>query len=387
MSWRHTQVLQYVTMFREPATFNDASLLQMVVLEAVAQEASDIYFQSGYPIIVKRHGEMRALTERRLTTEECLQIVNWAAGNDTASGSVAQGLEVRSSYQAKDAEKNDKRGERVRYRFRVNAIGGEFRNQLGVQVVMRSIRTDAPNIDELGIDPRIIEAITPEDGVVYISGATGSGKSTSFAGMIKYILQGDTPIKGNIVTLESPIEYVFDSVDSEHSVVFQSEIGRGVVSFGQGVISLMRHDPSLIVVGETRDEETASAVLAAATTGHPVYTTVHSNSSATIPTRILSFYEPAVRDSMLFSLINTTRVLVNQRLVPSRDGRRTPLREFLVLTSELREQIIATADPRKITSVMADLVERHGVSMAHASEIAFNSGLISEATMTLNRKV
>lgn len=385
MTWVAQPLLPYKTDFHEPPVFNDPEQFNALMLEVVEQGGSDVYIQSGYPVLIKLHGNLRQLTERRIPTDECLQIINFIGGNEKASGQIAQGNEFTSSYSARHAVQKDKRGENQRYRFRANGIGGEFRTGLGVQVVMRAIRSSPPSIDELDVDPRIIAASTPEDGSVIISGATGSGKSTTFAGMLHRILTTDTSIQGNIVLLEKPIEYVFDLIDSKHSVVFQAEIGRGVSSFAQGIISMMRHDPSLIVVGETRDEETASAVMAAANTGHPVYTTIHANNGASIFTRLLSFYEPAVRDSMLYSVVNTTRLLVNQRLVPSLDGKRVSLREFLVVTDALREEITHVSDPKKIASVMTDILARDGVTMAKAAENAYERGLISEATMKANR--
>jgi defect-in-organelle-trafficking protein DotB len=366
--------------------FNDNANLQELTLEAVAHEGSDLYIQSGYPVLVKVHGAMHALTSRPLTTPECLQMVNWAAGNEKASGLLAQGQEVRSSYNAIHPTDRDGRGERRRCRFRVNAIGGEFRNALGIQMVMRSIRSDPPTVAELGLAQEIVDASTPENGIFYVVGPTGSGKSTTFAGLIRNVLEGDTSIKGNIVTAESPIEFVYDTVNSAHSVIHQAEVGRGVASFAQAIISFMRHDPSLIVVGETRDEPTASAAIAAANAGHPVYTTMHANSCGEIFTRALSFYAPEVRDSMLFSIVSTARVLMNQRLVPALNGKRVALREYLVVTDEMRETIINKSDPRRITSVMKEMVAEHGKTMASAAKEAFDLGLISAAVMTANTR-
>jgi defect-in-organelle-trafficking protein DotB len=386
MTWKNTTVLPSITGFREPAMFNDNALLQQLTLEAVAHEGSDLYIQSGYPVLVKVHGAMLALTSRALTTPECLQLVNWAAGNEKASGLLAQGQEVTSSYNAIHPTERDGRGERRRCRFRVNAIGGEFRNSLGVQMVMRSIRSDPPSVAELGLPSEIVNASTPENGIFYIVGSTGSGKSTTFAALVRNILEGDTGIKGNIVTAERPIEFVYDTVNSSHSVIHQSEVGRGVASFSQAIISFMRHDPSLIIVGETRDEPTASASIAAANTGHPVYTTMHANSCSEVFTRILSFYSPEVRDSMLFSVVSTARVLMSQRLVPAMDGKRVALREFLVVTDEMREAIINRSDPRRITSVMKEMVAEQGKTMASAAKEAFDLGLISEAVMNANTR-
>lgn len=385
MGWRSEHTLEIKTDFREPSSFDRPDLLQKVMLESVRQGASDIYFQSGYPILLKIHGVLHALTERRLTTGECLLLLNWAAGNDNASALIAKGEGARCSYNAIDPQLKDGRGEWMRHRFRVNAFGTEFRSALGVQIVMRAIKAEPPTTSQVGLEQVLIDASTPEDGIVYITGATGSGKSTTFAAMERNILEGDTTIKGNLVSLEKPIEYTFDSIHSKHSVMAQLEIGRNVASFGEGVIECMRMDPSLIVIGETRDEETASAAIEAAVTGHPVFTTLHSNNVSTIFSRMLGFYAPDVRSTMLFSVVDTSRLLINQRLVPAIAGGRVPLREYLVMTDTIRQEIVANSDPIRITSVMVDLINQHGVSMASAAQAAFDAGLISESEMIKNK--
>lgn len=387
MGFKGTLDLVYKTGFVEPPLFSDSQLLQAVMLEVVAQGGSDVYFQTGCPVLVKIHGDLKRLTDRKLTTEECLHIVNWAAGTEQASGAIAQGKESASSYNAVHPTERDATGEKKRFRFRSNAIGGEYRGTLGVQVVMRAIRSEPPTVDEVALEPEILAAIAPDSGVVYISGATGSGKSTTFAAATRYILEGDTAIKGNIVTIEKPIEYLFETVSSAHSVVFQSEIGRGIETFAQGVVSFMRHDPSLIIVGETRDEETGSAVMASANTGHPVFTTVHANDVPSLFSRMLSFYDPSVRDSMLFQVVDSARLLVSQRLVPAREGGRVALREYLVLAPELREEIINTSDPKRITGSMRTMLVRHGRTMAQAAAQAYENGLITEQVMKANRGV
>lgn len=387
MGYKNAELLTYKTDFREPPAFNDKQLLQQITLEVVEQGGSDLYFQSGEPVLVKVHGVLKRLTERKMTAQECLQIVSWIAGSEQAASRIAEGKESRSSYNSVHPTKRDpKTGEKVRYRFRSNAIGGEYRGGQGVQVVMRAIRSESPMISELDIDPAIVEASTPESGVVYITGATGSGKSTTFAAMVRRILEEDTPIQGNIMTIESPIEYLLSEIDSQHSVVFQTEVERGVQSFAEGVVSAMRHDPSMIVVGETRDEATASAVFAASQTGHLVYTTLHANGVGSVPGRMLSFFDPSVHHSLLFSVIDSARMIINQRLVPSLDGKRVALREYLVMTQEIRDRIIRASDPARIAGVMREHLIASGVPMSRAAEIAYERGLISDAVLKINRE-
>lgn len=386
MAWKSGAILPSLTNFREPARFDNPDLLQQVMIEVVKHGGSDTYFQGGLPLLVEVHGVLRQLTERRLTTEECLQLLNWAAGNDGAQTAIAQGSEAVASYSALDPTLRDKRGERVRYRFRVNGTRIEFRNGLGVQVVMRSIPSEPPRITDIGLEQAIVDACTPRNGIVYITGATGSGKTTTFAAMLRYIMESDTPIKGNINTFEAPIEYTFDSVESSHSIIAQSEVPRDVKSFPEGVRSSMRRHPALIVIGETRDWETAAASIEASNTGHPVYTTVHANEVETVFARLLSRCPPELRDAALFDLISTGRLLINQTLARTKEGERTPLREYLAITDELREEMLAVADTSRITVVVRDMVKRHGKTMEQAAQEAYEKGLIAEVEMEKYRR-
>jgi len=368
----------YKTDFREPHQFSSRELLQSLAFESIEQEASDIYLTSDRQVSIGVHGRLRSLTERRISTEEILQLINWATGNNGESSSIAQGKEVVGSYSFADRNARDARGEFVRKRFRVNATRIEYRGTLGVQLVMRIIPSELPRIETLGLDPALLEAMTPKDGIIYITGATGSGKSTTFAGVNRYILEGDTAIKGNINIYESPIEFIYDTIESDHSILTQSEVPRDIGSFALGIRTSMRRSPKLIVIGETRDWDTASASIEASTTGHPVFTTLHTTNVKSIPSRLMSLAPTEEQSKALYDILSSSRVWINQVLAPSVDGRRTPLREYLIVTDDLRDVLLKTPADR-VTSVVGAMVNDCGVSMATAAMQALERGLISEA--------
>src|SRR3990167_3604701 len=139
----------------------------------------------------------------------------------------------------------------------------------GLQITARTIPSDPPTLAEMELPKPILEAIAPEQGVVYITGATGSGKSTLLAAIIRDIAESIESHR-KILTYEAPIEFVYDSVEKISSIVSQSEIPRHLPSFAAGVRNALRRKPRLILVGEARDPETISAVMEAAMTGHPV---------------------------------------------------------------------------------------------------------------------
>ena len=141
----------------------------------------------------------------------------------------------------------------------------------------------------MNLPQTILDAIEPEQGVVYITGATGSGKSTLLASIIRDIAENAESHR-KILTYESPIEFVYDTVEKTSSIVSQSEIPRHLPSFAAGVRNALRRKPRLILVGEARDPETISAVMEAAMTGHPVYTTLHSNGVAETMRRLVTTF-------------------------------------------------------------------------------------------------
>jgi len=380
--WKKSATVEFKTDFRPPTAFDDTRQLQALMLESVEHNVSDVFFQVGNPVLAKINGSMHQMTHERLTVGEVEQILGWACGSAVQAAGIQQGKEVRTSYSVQHPTREDAFRSRLRYRFRVNAVRGEFRNAVSAQIVMRSIASEPATVEEVGLEPELIEAMAPKDGCCWMTGATGSGKSKTIGAQIRHVCEGDTAIKGNILTLESPIEAVYDNVASSHSVVHQVEVYRDIPSFHDGLVAFMRMNPSLIVVGETRDEPTSSAALEAAETGHTVLSTLHANNCASIPSRLLSFYPPEHRESMLFQVIDTARVFCNQRLVLNKEGNgRLALREFLVLDADMRDHIIRTADPIRLTSVLRDFVRTKGRTFRESAERAYENGLISGATV------
>jgi defect-in-organelle-trafficking protein DotB len=222
----------------------------------------------------------------------------------------------------------------------------------------------------------ILNAIAPEQGVVYVTGATGSGKSTLLASIIRSIAE-DAESNRKVLTYEAPIEFVFDNVEKISSVVSQSEIPRHLPSFAAGVRNALRRKPRLILVGEARDPETIAAVMEAAMTGHPVYTTLHSNSVSETIRRLVITFPPEERQGRTIDIIETVRLVISQRLVPTVDGKRVALREYLVFDEKIRDILLDT-DILNITSVVRKLVREHGKTIEADAKEKFKEGFISE---------
>lgn len=330
--------------------------------------ASDITLQTNEPIFAEIYGRLYRLTKRKLSNTEVGDLLNSIYGpNGTTQ--ILSGLDVDTHYEFRPTRTS-------RYRYRVNGTGCQVEGHAGIQVTLRSIPTYPPSLESMNLPPEIMAAVAPHDGVVYVTGATGSGKSTLLAAIIKYIAE-DPESHRKILTYEAPIEFVFDALDKPTAIVSQSEIPRHLPSFAAGVRNALRRKPRLILVGEARDPETISAVIEAALTGHPVYTTLHSNGVAETVRRLVGSFPSDERMGRTIDIIETIRLVIWQKLVPTLDGKRVALREYLVFNEEVRD-LLLSADPNQVTAMTRRLVKERGQPMDVDARKKFEEGIISE---------
>jgi len=308
------------------------------------------------------------VTRRRLSNNEVSEIINAMYGpNGTAQ--IMSGKDVDTHYEIRPNRSD-------RYRFRINATGCLVEGHDGIQITARTIPSDPPTLESMNLPQAVIDAIMPEQGIVYVTGATGSGKSTLLSSIIRSIAE-NVDSNRKILTYEAPIEFVYDSVEKASAIVSQSEIPRHLPSFAAGVRNALRRKPRLILVGEARDMETISAAMEAAMTGHPVYTTLHSNGVAETVRRLVTTYPAEERAGRTIDLIETMRLIISQRLAPTIDGKRVALREYLVFDEKIRDMLL-DIDPINITAMVRKLVREQGRSMAADAKEKFDAGLISE---------
>ena len=352
---------------REPSRFEPRNVDDLLVF-AQKINASDITIQTGEPIIVEVYGRIHKITKHLLTNTEVGDLLNAMYGpNGTTQ--IARGGDLDTHYEVRPSRNE-------RYRYRVNAVGCYVEGHEGIQITIRTIPSMPPDISTLDLPKPIIDAMSPQEGVVYITGATGSGKTTLLASMIKTLAE---QAEGNrkILTYESPIEYVYDHVKMPSSVVSQSEIPRNLANFPDGVRNALRRKPHLILVGEARDNETIATVIEAALTGHPVYTTLHTNGVAETIRRLVGGFPQEERSGRAIDIIETLRLIVWQKLVPSVDGRRVALREYLVFTEEIRDQLLS-GDLNNITQKTREILHKKGQPMLIDVEAKFKAGILSE---------
>ncbi len=342
--------------------------LDRTQLHCVNLGASDITFQSNSPVMAEIHGRITPITLRKLSNTEVGDLINSIYGaNGTTQ--ILSGKDVDTHYEMRPV-----RGER--YRFRINGTGCQVEGHDGIQITARTIPTDPPDLATLGLPDEIIKNMAPRQGTVVITGPTGSGKSTLLASIIKaLLLQPDGNRK--MLTYEAPIEFVYDMIDSPSSLISQSEIPRHLPSFAAGVRNALRRKPGLILVGEARDPETIAAVIEAALTGHPVYTTVHSNGVADAVRRMISTFPSDERHGRALDILETLRLVVWQQLAPATDGKRVALREYLVFNDMIRDKLL-DVPIENLAAETRKLLKQYGQPMVVDAQKKFAEGVLDE---------
>lgn len=352
---------------QEPVRLNIDNV-NAILMHCVNLGSSDITFQTGEPIYAEIYGRLKKVTRRKLSNTEVGEVLNAMYGPN-ATTIIMSGKDIDTHYEIRPNRSD-------RYRFRINGTGCQVEGHDGIQITARTIPTDPPKLSSMNLPKEILNAIAPEQGVVYVTGATGSGKSTLLAAIIRSITE-DEESHRKVLTYEAPIEFVFDNVEKISSIVSQSEIPRHLPSFAAGVRNALRRKPRLILVGEARDPETISAVMEAAMTGHPVYTTLHSNSVAETVRRLVVTFPAEERQGRTIDIIETIRLVISQRLLPTVDGKRIALREYLIFDEKIRDILLET-DILNITNVVRKLVREYGRTIERDAHEKFKEGLITE---------
>ena len=263
-------------------------------------------------------------------------------------------------------------------RFRVNITPSITSQGIGAHAVIRPVKDLPPPLERQNVEPGILANFRMSKGLMIVSGATGSGKSTLIGGMTLAKLT-DPNGHHNIIECAEPIEFLLDRVKSETSTITQSEIPRNLPSFDDFMEGAMRRQPTDIIVGECRKPEHMRATIHAAISGHATSTTIHAETVPLTMQRVASLLPPDQLKDQMIACAQALRLVINQRLVPTPDGRWTPLREFLVCDAKFRRRL-ATARADDWPQITIEALERTGQPYAQSIENALSEGRISEET-------
>jgi len=292
------------------------TILDAVLTQAVSSGASDIYFLEGVAPAIKVDGVVNAIQGAD------------ALDADAMRGVLERLLPVRERAAfAQGGEANLSHVHPILGRFRVNCY-----RAMGVSgAVLRRVKTEVPTIENLELPPLLGGLALERQGLVLVVGATGAGKSTTVAAMLHH---RSTHSRGHMVTIEDPVEYIHAA---DQSIVSQREVGIDTDSYLVGLRNALRQAPDVIFVGELRDPETAAVALHSAETGHLVLSTLHATNATTAIERLLHFFQPEVRASILLQLSLTLRAVIAQRLVPRAEGKgRAAAMEIMLVTSRIQ---------------------------------------------------
>ena len=363
--------LKWVAMPRKSAPGLDALLRWAFELGA-----SRIAFSTGKTVILRLQGRNRFVTRGLLDEGEIADVTNHLYGSDGIAR-LQNGSDFDVAYEIAV-------NRTTRLRYRLNATPTTTSRHFGANIVLRPIADMPPPLADQHVEAGILENYCPRNGMTVVGGSVGSGKSTLIAGMTVAKLL-DPNGHYNILEGAAPIEFLLGQVKSPSSSIDQTEIPRDLPTFEAFIRGCWRREPTDIIVGECRDGPTMAAAVNAAMAGSALTTTIHVNSVRLTMQRIISLLPVDERANLVNALGQSLRLVINQRLVSSTDGKRTALREFLVFDAALRRQM-QRADPSEWPDLAQCALDGQGQSYAAAIQAALEQGRITEQTAAAELK-
>lgn len=297
----------------------ETSTIEQMVRDAHARQASDIHIRIGELPRFRVRGQMVQPRDQLKVTPELFE--QYLA-------------EILSPKQREEFEQQKELDTAIFYpgflRCRVNC----FETLTGGAIVLRLISLEVPSIQGLGLPEVLKHLVSQPQGLILITGPTGSGKSTTLAAMLRHLNESMTR---HVVTIEDPIEYVHPS---QKCLISQREVGLHTHEFHQALRAVLREDPDVILIGEMRDRTTVDTALKAAQTGHLVLGTLHTRSAINTLNRLLNIYNPDEQPAMRVQITESLISIVAQQLIPTTDGRRTAVHEILINTPAMQDYLL-----------------------------------------------
>lgn len=300
------------------------SLLEEILQEAIASNASDIHITVDKMPYFRIDGKLIEVPRSRfITEEENMQIIQELNISET---NIMNRTSYDSSYEYKEN----------RMRVHLYRSGDHF------NLALRLIPKEIPSVEQIHMPETIKQFTNLHNGLVLVTGVTGSGKTTTLASLIKLINENE---RKNIITIEDPIEYVYEKAKC---LVTQRQIGVDVENFSEATKQAMREDPDIIVLGEMRDLETIKNAITLAETGHLVFATLHTKNAPETFNRIIDVFPAAQQNQMRFQLSSVIEGIISQRLIESQNFGRVPMAEVLVINDAVRNLVREQGNPNAI---------------------------------------
>ena len=291
--------------------------IEEILQLAKEKKASDIHLAPGSPVMLRIDGQLLPQTQTRLKPNEVERILEPML-SDVQKQRLKEDGELDFAFSIPNYS-----------RVRANV----FRQRGTYTAALRILTYDVPKPETLGLPPAVVNFTNLKRGLILVTGATGSGKSTTLASLIDIIAERDAK---NIITLEDPIEYLHTN---KRAIVRQREVGDDTKSYADALRAALRQDPDVILVGEMRDLETISTAITAAETGHLVFSTLHTNNTSEAIDRMIDVFPPHQQQQIRVQLSTVLEGVVAQQLLPKLDGGRIAAFEVLIANSAIRNLI------------------------------------------------
>lgn len=349
---------------------NAASLLDSLIMTLVKESGSDIHLVVGFPPAVRIQGELISIVKVPPLGVDDTTLILREMLSEEQYQSLLQGQQLDFAY--------THRGE---YRLRGNAFF-----QKGTIAVTLRLIPKIKSVAELGLPSQLLDFAHRKQGFFLVVGPVGQGKSSTLASLIQDINEKDRKV---IVTIEDPIEYLYEP---KNSYIMQREVGFDASDFGSALVSALRQDIDVLLIGEMRDTETIRAAVTAAETGHLVFSTLHTNSAAQTIDRIIDSFPSDQQDQIRAQLAGSLLGIFSQRLLPSVNGGLVPAYELLIATPAVQnlirekrtfelDTIIETGHEKGMISFdrcLAELVNQGKIPLDAAMHVAKNPKLFEQ---------
>lgn len=332
------------------------------------KEVSDIVFTVDRPMQVEAAGQLLPVPisppiDRLTPFQTELIALNIISGSTRLTEDLLKSGSCDSSYTL---------GDRARFRINIFSQRGAY------SIVLRKLNAQIPSITDLNLPEVVLQAAKEKTGLVLVTGATGSGKSTTLAALIEEI-NATKPI--HIITLEDPVEFIYTQ---KMATINQRELGTDFDVFSTGLRAALRQAPKVILVGEMRDRATVEIALSAAETGHLVFSTLHTIDAGQTINRILGMFETEEQDQVRYRLADTLRWVVSQRLAPKIGGGRYPLLEIMGANLRTKESVVQGESEGRSFYEIIEASQTFGWRTFDYSCLdAYKRGLITEDTAML----
>ncbi len=354
----------------EPSVFSKKDLNAFLIY-CYNLGTSDITIKVNEQAFCEIHGRLYRVTKKRFNKGEVSQFITEITGGDAIISVLNGGQQHDCSYSIKESREK-------LLRFRVNIVAIMSEEHTGFEVTLRTIDGMPKPISSMNLEQEILDNIAPAKGMVLVTGATGSGKSTLLSSVIRMLLE-EKDGNRKILTYEKPIEFVYDEVDKPSSIISQSEIPKNLPNFAVALENALRRAPDVILIGEMRDKETIREGVIASMTGHLLYSTLHSSGVADTVRRMVGVFPTEEKNSAAIDILSALKMIVSQMLVPTVDGKRVALREYLIFNESIIDHLF-TQGVDKLAIETRKILKKHGRPFLVDAKEKYDQGIISHAT-------